>query len=146
MAFASSRMVNERTIWDVLAEHGKRTIALGVPLTYPPRPINGLLVTDFLAPDTASEYTYPPELKDEIASVVGDYVLDVRNFRTEDKARLLADIYRMTAQRFTLARHLVETKPWDLFAMVEMGPDRIQHGFWRYGGPGPPEVRSRQSL
>src|SRR5581483_6298435 len=24
------------------------------------------------------------------------------------------------------------TKPWDLFAMVEMGTDRIHHGFWKF--------------
>lgn len=132
LAFASNRLVREPALWDVLAEHGKTTIALGVPLTYPPRPISGLLVSDFLAPDTQSDYTYPPELKEEIRRTVGDYILDTREFRTEDKARLLADIYTMTEQRFKLARHLLTTKPWDLFVMVEMGPDRIHHAFWKY--------------
>ena len=135
LSFASSRMVQEPALWDVLAEHGKRTIALGVPLTYPPRPINGLMVTDFLAPNTDSEYTYPKELAAEIKAVVGDYILDTREFRTEDKARLLDDIYTMTAQRFQLARHLLTTKPWDLFVMVEMGPDRLHHAFWKYFDP-----------
>lgn len=135
LAFASSRMVREPALWDVLETHGKRTIALGVPLTYPPRPLHGLLVTDFLAPDTNSDYTYPSALKDEIREVVGEYLFDTREFRTDDKQRLLADIYAMTAQRFQLARHLLTTKPWDLFFMVEMGPDRIHHGFWKYFDP-----------
>src|SRR5947208_16823717 len=65
LAFATSRMVREETVWDVLARHGKQSILLGIPLTYPPRPVNGLMVCDFLAPDTESDYTYPPELKDE---------------------------------------------------------------------------------
>ena len=38
----------------------------------------------------------------------------------------------MTDRRFHLARHLLETKPWQLFVMVEMGPDRMHHGFWKY--------------
>lgn len=139
LAFASNRMVQEPTLWDVLAGHGKRTIALGVPLTYPPRPLNGLLVSDFLAPDAQSDYTYPPELKDEIQQVVGDYLFDTREFRTEDKEKLLADIYAMTEQRFRLARHLLTTKPWDFFIMVEMGPDRIHHGFWKYFDPQHPK-------
>ncbi len=116
----------------MLAEHGKRTIALGVPLTYPPRPMQGLLISDFLAPDTNSDYTYPPELKDEIRQTVGEYILDTRAFRTDDKSRLLADIYTMTERRFQLARHLITSHPWDFFIMVEMGTDRIHHGFWRY--------------
>jgi predicted AlkP superfamily phosphohydrolase/phosphomutase len=38
----------------------------------------------------------------------------------------------MTEKRFRLAEHLLETRPWDLFFMVEMGTDRIHHGFWRF--------------
>ena len=40
----------------------------------------------------------------------------------------------MTDRRFALAQHLLETKPWSLFAMVEMGHDRM-HGFWKYMDP-----------
>ncbi len=135
LGFASSRMVKMPAIWDVLAEAGKKTIALGVPLTYPPRPINGLLISDFLAPDISSDYTFPSELKHEIRDVVGDYILDTRNFRTDNKNQLLKEIYEMTAQRFQLATHLLINKPWDFFIMVEMGPDRLHHAFWKYFDP-----------
>src|SRR5438132_9754704 len=43
LTFASSRLIHAPALWDVLAEHGKQTIALGVPLTYPPKPMHGLL-------------------------------------------------------------------------------------------------------
>lgn len=132
LAFANGRMVRQPALWDLLAQSGLKTIALGVPLTYPPRAINGVMVTDFLAPDTSSDYTYPPELKEEIREAVGEYILDTRGFRTDDRDRLLADIYRMTERRFALARHLMAAKPWDLFVMVEIGPDRMHHAFWRY--------------
>jgi predicted AlkP superfamily phosphohydrolase/phosphomutase len=139
LAFASSRLVHLPTVWDVVGGNGRKSIVLGVPLTYPPRPVNGLLVSDFLAPDTNSEYTYPPELKEEIRAAVGEYIFDTRDFRTDDRARLLADIYAMTRQRFQLARHLATKHPWDLFIMVEMGPDRMHHAFWRYFDPKHPK-------
>ena len=41
----------------------------------------------------------------------------------------------MTDRRFKLAEHLAETKPWTFFAMVEMGPDRMHHGFWKFMDP-----------
>ena len=41
----------------------------------------------------------------------------------------------MTEKRFRVAEHLLETRPWDLFFMVEMGTDRIHHGFWRFTDP-----------
>src|ERR1051326_4806802 len=146
LQFASSRLIHEPTLWDVLAEHGKSTIALGVPLTYPPKPLHGLLVSDFMAPDTNSNYTYPPELKEEIRQIVGDYIFDTREFRTEDKLRLLDDIYAMTRQRFQLARHFLTTRPWDLFVMVEMGPDRLHHGFWRFFDPKHPKYVAGNAL
>src|SRR4029078_3899860 len=36
---------------------------------------------------------------------------------------------------FQLANHLLATKPWQLFAFVEMGTDRIHHGFWKHMDP-----------
>jgi predicted AlkP superfamily phosphohydrolase/phosphomutase len=41
----------------------------------------------------------------------------------------------MTDRRFALAEHLLATKPWELFAMVEMGVDRMYHGFWKLMDP-----------
>ena len=38
----------------------------------------------------------------------------------------------MTDRRFKLADHLLRTKPWELFAMVEMGIDRMHHAFWKH--------------
>ena len=108
-------------------------IVLGVPQTYPPSRVKGEMVSCFLTPDTrTSRYTYPPELKDEIEQLVGHYMVDVENFRSDDKDRLLDQIEEMTEKRFRLAEHLLETRPWDLFFMVEMGTDRIHHGFWRF--------------
>ncbi len=135
LGFASSRMVREEAVWDVIARHGKRSILVGVPLTYPPKPINGLLVGDFLSPSTDADYTFPASLKDEIREAVGDYIIDVRDFRTHDKERLLGEIRAMADRRFELVKHLATKHEWDLLVAVEMGPDRIQHGFWRYMDP-----------
>jgi predicted AlkP superfamily phosphohydrolase/phosphomutase len=135
LSFATSRAVKEDTMWDILSRQGKRVILLGVPQTYPPKPVNGYLVTSFMAPDTESRYTYPPDFKEEISRVVGNYMLDVDNFRTDAKDRLLEQIYEMTEKRFKLARYLVKEKPWEFFMMVEMGIDRIHHGFWTYTDP-----------
>ena len=88
-----------------------------------------------LTPSLESKYTYPAALKDEIADVVGEYLFDTKDFRTDDKEYLLRQVYEMTDRRFALAEHLLATKPWSLFAMVEMGPDRMHHGFWKYMDP-----------
>jgi len=135
MTIADSRAVRERRVWDILSEAGKKCIVLSVPGTYPPRPINGSLVTCFLTPNADSDYTHPPELKQEIVSRFGPYLMDVKGFRSEDKDQILAQIYEMTDQHFAMARHLISTRPWDFFMMVEMGVDRIHHAFWKFHDP-----------
>ena len=133
MAFADSRAVKVPRVWDLLSQADRPVVVLGVPQTYPVSSVNGVMVSCFLTPDTeSSQYTYPAELKGEIDDLVGRYMVDVDNFRTEEKERLLEQIEEMTARRFRVAEHLLETRPWDLFFMVEMGTDRIHHAFWRF--------------
>jgi predicted AlkP superfamily phosphohydrolase/phosphomutase len=132
LSMATANLVNEDAVWDVAGRHGKYSILLGVPPSYPPRPVNGIRIGCFLTPSTNSAYTHPPELKDEIAATVGDYAIDVDNFRTDDKARILADAHEMARKRFALFRHLLRTRPWDFAMMVEIGVDRVHHAFWKY--------------
>jgi predicted AlkP superfamily phosphohydrolase/phosphomutase len=134
MTTATSLAVRERLLWDYLGAAGRRVILIGVPQTYPPRPVNGLMVTDFLTPSIASNYTHPPGLKDEIAGWpdVHPYEFDVSDFRTPDKGKIRDALVRMTDKRFALARRLMRSKPWDFFMMVEMGTDRVHHAFWQY--------------
>ena len=135
MFIANSSAVKEPRLWDLVTRAGKPSIVLSVPGTYPPRPLNGVMVSCFLTPSVESPYTFPPMLKREIEQTVGEYLFDVRDFRTEDKDYLLRQVYEMTDRRFALAEHLLDTKPWELFAMVEMGPDRMYHGFWKLMDP-----------
>jgi predicted AlkP superfamily phosphohydrolase/phosphomutase len=133
--FANGSLIREPLVWDILGRHGKRSILLGVPQTYPPRPIEGEMVTCFLTPSTESQYTYPASLKAEVERVTGGYVLDVDDFRTPDKGALLGRIYEKTRKHWTLAKHMLRTRPWDFFMIVEMGVDRIHHAFWSYCDP-----------
>ncbi|HEV3122065.1 MAG TPA: alkaline phosphatase family protein, partial [Isosphaeraceae bacterium] len=137
MTTATSLAVREPLLWDHLGAAGKRVILIGVPQTYPPRAVNGLLVTDFLTPSIESNYTYPAGLKTEIAALkdVHPYEFDVSDFRTPDKTKIRDALVRMTDKRFALARHLLVTEPWDFFMMVEMGTDRVHHAFWQYMDP-----------
>jgi predicted AlkP superfamily phosphohydrolase/phosphomutase len=139
MSIVNSQMVREPAVWDIVSRAGGKVVVMGVPPAYPPKPVNGIALGCFLTPTTDANYTYPANLKWEIKDTVGDYMVDVPNFRTDEKARLLADIYQMTEKRFALARHFMDTRDWDFFHLVEMGTDRIHHGFWHYMDPKHPK-------
>jgi predicted AlkP superfamily phosphohydrolase/phosphomutase len=131
--FATASHVQTRRVWDYLGEAGLRSIVIGVPQTYPPQPVNGILVSSFLTPDKSAAYTYPPGVKEDLDRIAdGDYIIDVRNFRTDDKDWLRDEIYTMTERRFKVVDHYLRNEPWDFFMVVEMGIDRIHHGFWRF--------------
>ncbi|WP_322486876.1 alkaline phosphatase family protein [Chloroflexus sp.] len=140
MVTANARSINVPRLWDLLGAVGKRVGVIGVPLTYPVAPINGELVSCFLTPNAQSQFTYPPELRNDIISWIGgDFLVDVPNFRTTDKERVLRDIYRMAEQRFVICRNLLQRQSYDFLMMVDMGVDRIHHGFWKDMDPAHPK-------
>jgi len=133
MSIPTSRSIKVDRVWDLLSRAGKQVIVAAVPQTYPVQPVNGAMISCFLTPSTQSQYTYPASLKTEIEAVVGgDYLLDVPQFRTENKDFLLEQIYRLADQHHRLVKHLMTTRPWDFFMHVDMGVDRIHHGFWKF--------------
>lgn len=132
MTTATSRAITVPRIWDLLGAAGKRVGVVGVPQTYPVTPVKGELVSCFLTPNAQSQFTYPSALKTEIASWITDeFLMDVPNFRSEDKAAILRDIYRMADQHFTVCKRLLARQSYDFFMTVDMGVDRIHHGFWK---------------
>ncbi len=132
LRIADSTAVREEAVWDIISRAGEQVIVLAVPPGYPPRAVNGCLVGCFLTPSTNSDYTYPSNLRHEIRAVVGEYAVDVENFRTEENDRVLAQVLDMTRRRFALFRHLLKTREWQFAMMVEIGVDRMHHGFWQY--------------
>jgi predicted AlkP superfamily phosphohydrolase/phosphomutase len=146
MAIATAADVRERRVWDYLGAAGKPSVIVGVPQTYPVRPIEGHLISSFLTPSTSNpktQWTHPQGLREEVLAQLGGrgYDVDVPQFRTDDKDFLLRQIYDMTEKRFKVLNYLLREKPWDLFMFVEMGVDRIHHGFWGYMDPSHPRYQ-----
>lgn len=135
MGVADSRAVRSPRLWDLLGAAGWNVAVIGVPGTYPPPAVSGALVSCFLAPNTAATYTHPPELAAAIADRLGNYLLDVPNFRSDDKERILRDIYTLCDQRFDLAHYMLSERQPDLLTLVDMGTDRIHHAFWKHMDP-----------
>jgi predicted AlkP superfamily phosphohydrolase/phosphomutase len=142
MATADSRWFKGTTIWDQIAMQGGRSVLIGVPPSFPPLRMNGIRVGCFLTPDPSTDvFTYPESVGKRIHELVGDYPVDVKDFRTLDKDWLHRQILEMTQKHFEVIRHFLSTEEWDYFQFVEIGLDRIHHGFWKHHDPLHPQHR-----
>jgi predicted AlkP superfamily phosphohydrolase/phosphomutase len=139
LAIAHSGSVKAPAVWDVLGARGMRSVLIGVPPGFPPpKEFPGWRVGCFLTPPSAERWAYPAELEVEIEEELGDrgaYIFDIPNFREVGFDVALEQLFAMTERRFQVGRRLMRTKPWDLFVLCDIAPDRLHHVFWEYYDP-----------
>jgi predicted AlkP superfamily phosphohydrolase/phosphomutase len=136
LRIANSRSIDAVTIWDQVAREGGRSVIIGVPPNFPVRKVNGISVGCFLTPDTSKEaFTQPVEESDTIRTLVGSYPVDVHGFRTDNKAWLRDQIFEMSRKQFQVVRHYLQNTEWSYFHFVDIGLDRVHHGFWSHHDP-----------
>ncbi len=133
----SSRSIRAPKLWHLLNRHGRRVGLLNVPITYPPEPVEGFVISGMMTPGQEVTYTYPAGLKEEILRIVPDYVInvDIPRYDVEDEQdahAFLDDISHAFQRRADLLYHLLETQEWDLMMVVFIVLDRIQHLLWKY--------------
>ncbi len=129
-----STLLEVPSMFTLLSDRGRRVGVIGMPPGYPPPKVNGFYISDFLTPPESTEVTHPPGLKGELEARFGPYRFDVP-FRAEERGALFQKIVDMTRQRWQVAEALYTREPWDLFAIHEIGTDRIHHAFWKYIDP-----------
>ena len=118
------------SIWRLLSEQGRRVGVMNVPMTYPPEPVNGFLISGLGTPDF-SRYCYPPELQDELEA--DDYKVNKKFFFVRDRQdEWLDDINAMTDKRGETAVRLLREKPWEFFMVVFRNSDEICHFYWHH--------------
>lgn len=117
--------LRHETLFETLSRRGLRVAAVGVPMTYPPRPINGVVVGCFLSP-SLEKGVYPKS----VYGIVKDagYKVDVDPGKAlEDLSLFLTEAEESLDARFRLCLRLLVEGPWDLFQIHVMETDRVNH-------------------
>lgn len=115
-------------IWSQLPQD-KKKIIINVPLTYPPEPINGYMVSCFLCTDIHRS-TYPNDYHKQLMDM--NYIIDVdAQLARENKTEFLRQLILATDKRFQLAFELLN-EDWDYFHLHIMETDRLMHFFFEY--------------
>lgn len=141
--FVNSTWRKAPTVWSKLSALGKRVCILGLPATYPPEPVNGVMVSGFDTPVTTRadrSFVYPPARAAEVLELGGFPFADFQEFRVgpgwyeKAFAQLLAGI----AQKLRVAEQLLRREPWDVFLILFGESDTVAHHFWHFSDPGSP--------
>jgi len=126
--FPSFTDIRIKTIWDILADRGLRSVVLNQPSTYPARKINGAMVSGFVAIDLAKS-VYPLRLKDELEKF--NYMIDIDTVKCRDDPDLLIEQLDWSLNtREKAMNYLWDEVDWDYFEMVITGTDRLHHYLW----------------
>ncbi|MBI4578888.1 MAG: alkaline phosphatase family protein [Planctomycetes bacterium] len=140
LSFNSTYEIREKTIWEVLSDKGFHVGSINVPMTYPPRKVNGFMISGFETPSVDTEFTWPPELKPDILRRWPDY-----NYRSDWQRKLFGGddlfqrnvhhIERSFAQGYELATFCGQRYGWDVLMVLFKLVDNIQHKAWKYLDP-----------
>ncbi|MFC1668629.1 alkaline phosphatase family protein, partial [Chlamydiota bacterium] len=114
-------------ILDILSDHNKKVICINVPVTFPPKKVNGYLVSGFMCP-AISKGTFPSSLETRLTSM--DYIIDVDAKKGHtDKNSFMDDLHRALDKRIEIFYHFLKEDA-DYYHMHFMETDRINHFFW----------------
>lgn len=139
-----------KPFWVLLSEYDKRVCVSGITLTYPPDPVNGLMVTGLGTPASHSGciFTSPPELSQEINDKLGEYHV-LHKGKPKIKSTQGKDLYikgtdELIEYRNRLHEHLAVKGDFDFSMFFFIDTDGTSHNFWKYmDGRGKPSDNER---
>lgn len=124
------------TVWELASENGRKVVSIGLPVTYPPRPVNGVIIPGMLTPRSDPSPTYPPQAIAELRQAAPDYRFFpecAHRFTLKAKIRELLTSAR---GRAAAAAHFLQHHEWDLFMIHFQVTDKVQHDLWGVNGDG----------
>lgn len=121
----------EMTLWDLLSQRGRDVCILNVPMTYPPRAVNGCLYAGMPMPMGDVQYSYPADLHAELLAHGWDLSRNA-GFSQGTYAEFFDYLKELVTHRTSATLHLMQSRPWDLFMIHHLETDQIAHMYWRF--------------
>ncbi|MCX5683686.1 MAG: alkaline phosphatase family protein [Planctomycetota bacterium] len=124
----SSRLQHGPTLWDLTSAAGLRTGVFNVPVTYPPRDVNGFMVTCLFTPSNKVCFTHPADLSAELNRLTDGYEFSTREVFNPGHERAYVDsILRTLDKRRAALDFLLDRHTLDCGMLVYTESDHVQH-------------------
>ena len=132
----NASMRSGRSLWSILSEEQRRVAVVNIPISYPVEEVNGALVSGWMTPYFAKDFTWPRELGEEIRREVGDYRIYPAETFSEGRKEAFFDACDELLELLTSTNlYLMRRQPWDFFMTVYFDTDRVLHQLWHYLDP-----------
>ncbi len=128
---ASATVNTESTLWELLSQRGRNVAILNVPMTYPPKPVNGSLFAGVPMPTGEMQFSYPPELHEELMSHGWDLRKNA-SFSQGTYEGFLDYLKELVVMRTDATLYLMKNRPWDFFMIHHFETDQVAHMYWRF--------------
>jgi predicted AlkP superfamily phosphohydrolase/phosphomutase len=130
MEVMTARHVRAKTVWELASDAGRRAVAINVPLSFPPQHINGVVISDFLAP-ALNKAVHPTTLVPTLETM--GYRIDTDPWVARQSLDAFVEDFQITAdKRAEAVQYLMQHEAWELFMVVFMETDRLHHFMWQY--------------
>ena len=129
----SFRDIKKPPLWEILSPYDKTSIVVNALFMYPPKRINGILITGLGTPSLNSNFTYPPEEKEFILKNFPRYDVDFDEdllLVSDNISKFVAKIEEVTIEQMRLTKDYLTHKEWDFMFSIFRALDVIQHYFW----------------
>jgi len=136
--FHDSTDFDSPELWDYLNDEGFRTAVVNMPTTYPPRPIDGAMISG--GPDATEgdyrriddTYTYPPSLEAELERQY-DYAVHPQPLLSSSSQRgeEVEAILDLIDLRLEVAYDMLTSGKYDFVHVTCFYLNTLQHYFWR---------------
>ncbi len=128
--FMRSSDLNVLSVWEMLNQLGYRTGVLNVPMTYPPKELDGFILTWPL--NNTLRYAYPDGLLIDIAKNGGHYISDLSTMFQGDYEDYAAKAIKITRKRLITLKHLIQEYQYEFYISVFTEMDRVSHFYWNF--------------
>ncbi|MEW6097435.1 MAG: alkaline phosphatase family protein [bacterium] len=126
-----------KKLWEILSGVGEKSIVIGVPFTYPPTEINGIIITGEKGKERV--ITHPPEFAQELTKRFkrpNEWTKLKTLFGSIPTAEFLERYLNAQIKQIEflqeVMKYLIKEYEWTFFMGAFLSPDQVQHFFWKY--------------
>jgi predicted AlkP superfamily phosphohydrolase/phosphomutase len=143
---ATSHDIRCETLAEMLNRHGLRATVLNFPAHFPPPALDGYVIAGWMPWRQLRLGCHPAHLYDQLKmlpdfnprELAMDMALEAKATEgcQEDEYAAWVELHiRREHQWLAVVRHLMQTDPTELIAVLLDGPDKVQHLCWRFLDP-----------